>query len=178
MRNLTRFIGMGIACAVLAAPSFSQTELQTKPVAVASKAAETARYFRLDFTVKELENGKVVNTRAFSTTMQSATNSYGASIRAGDKVPVSSGDSKITYLDVGVNIDCRDLKVVDNQLALQISADISNPVESAGAQPIIRQYRWAGIAFVPLRKPVTVFVSDAVSNKRQMQLELTATPLP
>jgi hypothetical protein len=31
---------------------------------------------------------------------------------------------------------------------------------------------------VPVKKPTVIFVSDDMSSKRQMQLELTATPIP
>ena len=176
MKNATKVLWIALTAALPAVPASSQSTPQPLPPAVVSKPAEQPKYFRLDFIVKELENGKVMNVRAYST---SSDNARGfASIRAGDKIPVAS-EKGPTYVDVGVNIDCRELKLIDNQLSVQISADISNPSsDSPNSSLVIRQYRWTGVAFVPLRKPVTVFSSEGVSNKRQMQLELTATPIP
>jgi hypothetical protein len=39
------------------------------------------------------------------------------------------------------------------------------------------QNRWNAGAVVSLRKPTTLFTADGASGKRQMQLELTATPV-
>jgi hypothetical protein len=111
-----------------------------------------------------------------------------ASIRAGSKVPFAVGGqtSQFQYIDVGVNIDCRYIRELQRDLSISVSADISSvPSESAaptatGAappMPIVRQNRWSSLVIVPLRKPTLIFSSDDVASKRQMQLELTATPI-
>src|SRR5271165_6422183 len=114
MTTTTKFIWIGMATALLAAPCFPQAD-ENKP-------GEPTKYFRLEFTVKELEGGKVVNSRNYTTSLSTQRVDTGM-IRAGDKVPVQNGKEQFTYLDVGVNIDCNSLKQVDNQLALHISAD-------------------------------------------------------
>lgn len=78
---------------------------------LAQKPTEEPKYYHLDFVVKELESGKVINTRSYTTTV--ATGAGTSVIRSGTKVPIStSGDAQgsLTYLDVGVNIDCRGAK--------------------------------------------------------------------
>ena len=75
----------------------------------ASKSEQPPRYYRLDFVVKEVEDGKVINGRSYSTIMQSGERST-AQIRTGSRVPVTitgPGASNIQYFDIGVNIDCR-----------------------------------------------------------------------
>lgn len=149
-----------------------------------AKPAETPppKYFHLDFVVKELESGKVVNSRAYSTTISSP--GIQSVIRSGSKVPVETGTkSGVTYIDVGVNIDCISAKEVQNGLALNVTADVSTIASdtapaTASRPPIIRQNKWNGNVLVPLRKATTLFSSDDVTTKRQMQLELTATPIP
>jgi hypothetical protein len=37
--------------------------------------------------------------------------------------------------------------------------------------------KWNAPVIVPLRKATVIFASDDPSSKRQMQLELTATPI-
>jgi hypothetical protein len=144
------------------------------------KAAEEPKYFHLDFVVKELDNGKVTNSRAY--TMTIATDSSGSSIRTGNKVPIptsSGSSSSFTYIDVGVNIDCRSAKQIADELALNITAEISTAASEppSGSPPLIRQTKWSSAVIVPLRKPTTIFSSDDPSSKRQTQLELTATPI-
>jgi len=173
MRNQTK---MGLAflfAAFLAGHAFAQGE-------TAKPAAEEPKYFHLDFVVKELENGKVTNSRAYAMTMSTG-DVGGSMIRTGNKVPIptsSGSSSNFTYIDVGVNIDCRSAKQVGDQLALNVAAEVSTAAtEPPLSSLVIRQTKWGSTAIVPLRKPTTIFSSDDPSSKRQTQLELTATPI-
>ena len=145
----------------------------------AQKPAEDAKYYHLDFVVKELESGKVINARTYSTTV--ATGAGTSVIRSGSKVPISTGGDApgyLTYLDMGVNIDCRAAKEIQDQLALSVSAEIASvATESPSSRPLVRQTKWESNVIVPIRKPTTIFSSDDPTTKRQTQLELTAVPI-
>jgi hypothetical protein len=134
--------------------------------------------------VKELEGGKTINARSYAMTV--ATDKGRTSVRTGNRVPVPSGPRTGTagppqnfqYVDVGTNIDCWDAAEIQGQLALMVSAEVSSAVEAPDAPaPVIRQLKWNSPAIVPLRKPTVIFSSDDPSSKRQMQLELTASPV-
>ena len=141
------------------------------------KEADNAKYFHLDFVVKEVDGGKVVSARHYTaSTATGDANLSGCSIRAGSKVPAPSSGGQFTYLDVGVNIDCRGSKEVDGNLTLNVTAEVSSAI-TASTPPVIRQNRWNANVAVPLGKPTVVFSSDDMTTKGQMQLELTATPL-
>jgi hypothetical protein len=157
-----------ITLALLAGTAFAQTE--TKPV-------EDPPFYRLDFVVKELEGGKVVNSRAYSMSISNTRGSQNASIRTGSKVPVTGSDGKPSYVDLGINFDCRNARTMGSSLALYVSAEASSVAEPASNPPVIRNNRWGSDVIVPLRKPTTIFSSDDAMSKRQMQLELTATPI-
>jgi hypothetical protein len=176
MQTKMKFVWIGMVAALLAAPCFPQTPEQQ------------SKYFRLDVTVKELEGGKVLTSRSYSTTLSNEKGDN-VSIRTGDKVPIVTGkDQSVSYQDVGVNIDCNNLKLVDSEVALYIRANISSvvadvqakaPGESSGpGNPVIRNTSWGSTVLVPLKKAVTIFSSDGATTKRQTQLELTATPIP
>ncbi len=145
--------------------------------AALAQTAEPAKFYKLDFVVKELETGKVVNSRSYSTMLTLQSNDR-SSIRTGSRVPVTASDGKMTYIDLGVSIDCWNLKEVQSDLSLFVSADLSSALEpSTTPNPVIRQNRWSSIVTVPAKKPTVIFSSDDVSSKRQIQLELTATPV-
>ena len=97
-----------------------------------------------------------------------------------NEVPFSTG-KEYTFLDLGVGIDCRAVKEVAGQLSLYVLADISSalqePTPSSGLPPTVRQNKWSSTVLVPFKKPTVVFSSDDIASKRQMQLELTATPI-
>ncbi|HVJ08572.1 MAG TPA: hypothetical protein VM554_09315 [Acidisarcina sp.] len=164
-----------------------------------AKSAD-ARYFHLEFVVKEVELGKVLNSRSFIT---SASDQRGSScsIRAGARIPVLQGGdhSQFQYLDAGVNIDCNRLSMRGNELAMYIKGEVSTfatdmPQESSahatsgaetksrssdsgGLPPVIRQNRWEAMTVVPLGKTTTIFSSDDISSRQKMQVELTVTEI-
>ena len=159
-------IRSSLALALMAATAFAEN-------------AEPPKFYKLDFVVKEVEGGKVLNARAYS--MLASTDSNG-SIRAGSKVPMpASPGEKAAYIDVGTNIDCRAIhEVQQHDLALNVAAEISSTVreQAANESPLIRQNKWNSSVIVSMKKPAIIFSSDDATTKRQMQLELTATPVP
>jgi hypothetical protein len=150
------------------------------------------RFYRLDFTVKELEMDKVVNTRTYSTTLSNDSR-HKASIRVGSRVPVSTSprqaegaqalvSTQHTFYDVGVNIDANEGRDLGNgQYTLNVETDISSVVTGKDATgdlpPVVRRTTWRSPVVVPLRKATTVFSSDDPTGNRKMQLELTVSPM-
>src|SRR6516164_986902 len=67
--------------------------------------------YRLDYTIKEMDDNKVVNSRSYSLIMQSSEErgrSFGEA-KTGTRVPIATGIAKdgsapIQYIDVGINI--------------------------------------------------------------------------
>ncbi len=142
--------------------------------------ADPARFFKLDFAVKELDAGKVITSHAYS--VRAATGQSGvALIRTGSKVPsMVSPSGQFTYLEVGINFDIRHFKETDGDVSLELVADISSIAEDLTAlakNPIIRQNKWNSVVSAKVGKPTLIFTSDDVSSKRQMTVEMTATPV-
>lgn len=145
-----------------------------------AQSAETAKYYKLDFVIKEIDGTKVLNTRAYSMTVSSSTKSGSfSSIRSGSKVPSTGADGKQQFFETGVNIDCRSVQEDGNELTMILNAEVSStpPESTASAYPVIRQTRWASPVVVPLKRPTIVFASDDNATRHQMQLEMTASPL-
>jgi|SRR5579871_1301441 len=172
MRNRTRIAAvcgtMLLAAGLAAAQNDSKTE---------------TKYFHLDFAVKDLDGGRVVTARHYTTTAVTGdVTPLSCTIRTGSKVPVqtsSNGPSSgaFTYLDIGVNIDCRSAREIGNSLAVSVAAELSDAA-STNPVPVIRQTKWSSNVIVPIGKPTVIFSSDDVASKGQLQLELTATPIP
>lgn len=141
---------------------------------------EGSKFYKLEFTVKDMEGTRALSSRTYS--MVATTDGPNSSIRAGSKVPIPASPGatqQFTFVELGVNIDCRSIKEVQNELALNVTADISSTGQeaTAPAYPIIRQNKWSSSVLVPFKKPTLIFSSDDVTTKRQIQLELTATPI-
>jgi len=144
--------------------------------------SEQVKFYKLEFVLKEVEGGKVLNARTYSVTSSSASGKDAAcSIRTGSKVPIpmSPNNPAFTYLDVGVSVDCYSITETQNGLSLRVSADVSSILQegSEPTHPIVRQNKWTGNVILPIKKPTVIFTSDDPASKRQMQFELTVTPL-
>lgn len=144
--------------------------------------------YKLEFTVHQFENGKKINDRSYSVIVERGrarddANKY--SLKAGSKVPVAVGSSsastsQYTYMDIGMNFDCR-LWGRDDDLTLQITVEVSSistpPQQGSSMQPTVRQAKADLVSPIAGTKPVTIASFDEVDAPRRMDIEVTATKL-
>ena len=171
-------------------------DVKSSPTPEAKPAPELPHYFHFDFAVKEVDEGKVTNSRTYTIVMavrRAGNVKYDfsqlnqSSLRSGNRIPVITGKSdaagasaQYQYIDVGVNVDVVNPVEWQGQLMMVVRCDVSNVpggVDTNTPNPVIRQARWDSSVVVPIGKPTTIFSSDDVSSKRTLQLELTATPI-
>ncbi len=140
--------------------------------------------YRLDFAIKELDDGKVINSRSYSMVMQSAEErgrSYG-SVKAGSKVPIvttnKEGQPTTTYMDVGVEINSQLYVLENGNLLLGANTEISS---LAGAQtmtnPILRAIHSNTTSEITAGKPAQIAIVDDPTSNHRFQIEVTATKL-
>src|SRR6266545_3959049 len=86
------------------------------------KTQDEANFYKLDFVVRELEDGKTVNTRNY--TMMARSGEW-QQLRVGTRVPVTMQEKKLDYMDVGLSVDCRIVGQEDNA-ALMTKAEITS----------------------------------------------------
>ncbi len=135
--------------------------------------------YRLDYVVRELDDGKVVNSRSFSMSLMSSEErgrSFGE-LKAGSRVPVNVGDKGIQYADVGVNISSHLYVLQNGGLLLENYVDITSLAtpESQGLNPIIRGIKANITAEIPAGKAAQIAMLDDPVSKRRFQIEVTAT---
>ena len=139
--------------------------------------SEPAKFYKLEFVVKEVAGSKVLNSRTYMTMVSTRGSNQ---IRAGSKVTYAGATNSYQQIDLGVNIDVNGVKEMQDRLAFQIMAEESSIADGSLDQgrPIIRQNRWNSNVIVPLKKSTLLFSSENVDAKSQMEIEVTATPLP
>jgi hypothetical protein len=143
--------------------------------------AEPAKFYKLEFVLREVQGAKVLNARTYSAV---AATGRMSEIRSGTKIPYVSkqgGTTEFQQIDIGVNIDVKEIKEVQNRLNFNIFVEISSIAEGAPDptdHPVVRQNRWTSNTTVPFKKPTLLFSSDSTDAKTQTQVEVTAMPLP
>lgn len=160
-----------LAMTLLAGAAFGQDK-SSEPA-----AKPPGRFYHLEFTVKELDGGKVVNSRSY--TMAVITDRRGAgSVRAVEKIRVHPTTTTMELYDVGTNLDCLQAREAEDGLMLELTSDISYLVPTAKeTDPIIRQNRWSGYVLVPLKKSAVVFTSADPASKGTLEMDVIATPV-
>jgi len=140
-----------------------------------AKVQKPITAYRLEFNVRELENGKRLNSRNY---MMTAEEGDYARIRVGNRVPYQTAEKQYQYSNVGMNIDCRP-REHESGVALEITVDFSSVApqsETAPSfNPVFRSNRSEVQAVVALGKPTIVTSLDDVESNRHYEIEVTAT---
>jgi hypothetical protein len=145
----------------------------TPSTASASQQATSTQYYKLNFVLREVDEGKVVNQRGF--TMQVCTDGTWFSLRAGTKLPIST-PKDVTYTDLGVNLDVRLTEGNDSTVPMYVKAEISSTgTESPSTAPPIRQVQVRTSTLAPIGKPTMLFTADDPSSKNRFELEVNPT---
>jgi hypothetical protein len=178
MRKFTMLLLL-LACFAL--PAMSRAQDEGKP-AEPAKTAEPAHYYRVTFTVQEVDAaGKPTNSRSYTTIL--STRVRQVSIRTGSRIPIAVGTASNPnwqYQNLGVNIDVQEVQEVGRALALTINADITGLTKSPDdnlREPTVRTNRWDSPVLVPIGKATVVFTSDDLDSKGSLQMVVTATPM-
>ncbi len=149
-------------------------EKQTKET-VAEKQPKPVSAYRLEFSLREMEEGERVNARSYAMLVEE--DNWGR-IRVGSKVPITTGEKQIQYMDVGVNIDCR-VRERENYLLLDTTIEMTSFVSPEGASgvagnPVLRHLRSQVATAIPLAKPALISIADDTATKHRYEVEVTA----
>ena len=180
MRNrLVYFVLIVVLLAATPRRALSQQESVSKTTAAAQQPAPK-HYYKLNFVLRETDEGKVVNQRTFTLNISAEPPHVGGvppewwNVRSGTRVPIS-GSKDVNYLDVGVNLDVRAEEVPEG-LQMQITSEVSSLGTENGAAasaPAIRQVKVRSAVQAPIGKPTVVFTADDPASKHRFELEVT-----
>jgi hypothetical protein len=140
-----------------------------------TKVQKPVTAYRLEFNVRELENGKRLNSRNY---MMMAEDGSFARIRVGNKVPYQTAEKQYQYNNIGMNIDCRPHEQQEG-VALDVQVDFSSvapPSETAPSyNPVFRSNRSEVQTVVAFGKPTLITSLDDVESNRRYEIEVTVT---
>lgn len=162
-----------------ARPQEATKEKQSKENA-AEKQTSPPNFYRVDYTIHELDHGKRTNTRNYTLKVESK--GERAKFRVGSRIPVVTGtvvpggSSQFQYHDVGVNMDCV-LREHDNLVwlytKLELSSVAGSDSGSATYPPVLRNFSFEDTTPAPLGKSTLVGAIDDVNSDRRYEIEVT-----
>jgi len=168
-----------VALCVLLIPSVESAQEENAKETTDKELKPTTAY-RLEFNVRELDNGKRLNSRNY---MMMAREGDFAKIRVEDKVPYPTGGTvngspQWQYHTVGMNIDCRP-RQQESGVALYIVVTIESiapqPESATISSPVDRSDRTEVQTVVAFGKPTLVTSLDDVGSNRRYEIEVTAS---
>jgi hypothetical protein len=178
MKNL--LLKIALITAALTGSMLAQ-ELATPPPGPPSKPPQDSplSVYKFDFVLRELQDGKPINSRNYSMTVE---NRGRGNLRTGARVPVTSTDKGLQYMDIGVNIDCGNVRAREENVSFNTSIEISSfalPEQSptSGTPPVLRNMRAQMDASVPVGKPTLIGIIDDANSTKRYEIAVTATKL-
>jgi hypothetical protein len=181
MRRISRRFAAAVMVAWLVMLANSgraqESEETTAGGTTVQNAPKHANGYRVEFVIRELEEGKRVNVRSY---LMMVVENRVAKVRVGSRVPYAAGEHQFQYQDVGMNIDCRLFQEPDNSLALVTSIDWSSLAANEGAgslpnNPVLRQLKFTADSLIPPAKPTVIGSMDDVASNHRYEIEVTAT---
>ena len=115
-----------VACATLLLFMAPAAKSQDKPAAETSIPVSV----KLQVILSEYDGQKKISTLLYTIPAVLTDKFSSTSVRVGVRVPVStsskSGESSVTYIDIGTNIDCRANRVADGRFNVDLKIDRSS----------------------------------------------------
>ena len=161
-------------------PVKKDQEASTKAPEVAKPPAPST--YKVAISIFELQDGKRINQRDYSLLLQGDDRGSNK-LKIGTRAPISVDNDKITYADVGFDVDCSLSETPNNKVAIRLDLNLTSfaipeqntDPRTAGLRPVLRGVtEHVRAILTPGRPQVVASVDDVNSNKR-MQVEVTAT---
>lgn len=142
--------------------------------------------YRLDYTIRDVQKGKVVSSRNYALVVLS--NNSSVKLRSGSRVAILSGGTmgpnrQFQYIDIGTDIDAKIVAGMDGGAYLYTVAEVSNVTSSDQSQPdtdvppFVRKSRAETASPIAVGKPLLVASMDDPSLDRRIEIEVLATKL-
>jgi len=139
--------------------------------------------YRMAFSIYEVHEGKRTNQRDFGLIVMADGKGPYSKIKIGTKVPLDIGEGKITYTDVGFDLECAAIETTNNKLSVRIELNLSSfaaadqnaDVRTVGMRPVLRGISQHLRAVLTPGKPQVIASMDDVSSNKKFQVEATAT---
>ncbi len=177
-----KFISM-LLVALLAASCVAQEQPKKEDNAAKPVQQVPTIAYKLEYKVFELEDGKRINQRDF-TSLATATERGGpmSQLRVGTRVPVGVAGERPTYIDVGFNVNTSVGPEHGGKLEASIRMELSSfavPEQSAdprsAGMPVLRNSNFAIWTILTPGKPQVIASIDDLNSKKRTQVEVTAT---
>ena len=128
--------------------------------------------YRLEYTVTEMEGAKRLQARNYSLQVIDRSD---ARMRVGNRIPITTGNEQVQYMDIGVNIDARATMIDAHTVRVRTNIEVNSLASTESSRrPIIRNFNNMVETSIPLDKPIMLTSQDEPGTSTTFQVSLTA----
>src|SRR5258706_2000728 len=114
--------------------------------------------YRLEYTVTEMEGAKRLQARNYSLQVIDRSD---ARMRVGNRIPITTGNEQVQYMDIGVNIDARATMIDAHTVRVRTNIEVNSLASTESSRrPIIRNFNNMVETSIPLDKPIMLTSQD------------------
>jgi hypothetical protein len=131
--------------------------------------------FRVEYTLYELDGTKRVNERSY---VLSANDGASANLRIGTRLPISTPEKGVTYMNVGLKINGRVNEREDGDVTLDSDVEmtsLADQAEKRSGSPVLYDVSQGFSTRLTSGKPTLVASIDDVAGRKRTQVEVTLT---
>jgi hypothetical protein len=169
---IKKLVLLVVAIGVIGGAAIAQETSKEAPKQEEGSQAASRSAYKLQFVLRELQDGKVVNTRDYAGVIQE--NSGPVDLKIGSKIPVKTTEKELTYIDIGTSIRCWELKALPPVVALNCTVEMSTlalPEQQVqngiSTPPVLNQIRSETHPVVEEGKQAVISsMDDPISTKR------------
>ena len=179
MKTLLRFLF------VLMSLSLLQAQDATPRKDAGEAPRRVTKVFKVTYNIYELEDGKKINERSYTLPVRTVGDNAPrpSTLKIGTRVPITTKENEVTYLDVGMTLECDVTEQSDKFIVftgLNINSIVSadpNAQPRTLSMPVLRDIKENSTTLVSPGKPTLVTSIDDINSKKRMQVEVTVTKI-
>jgi hypothetical protein len=140
---------------------------------------KTKKVYRLTYTVREMDNGKLIGTQRYSAIVASGSTTI---LKEGSRIPIleeegNKANTSVTYLDLGEEIQASLDGYLDGARLRSriVRSSIAEDKSTTGLQdPVIRQTTLEGTSILVQDKPLVIGTLDEPGSTRHQEIEVVS----
>lgn len=179
MKKISLLVVVFVLIGVAARAQDNAKEAPKEETKSENQAPKPLSAYKLQFVLRELQDGKIVNTREYAMVVRD--NYLPADLKIGSRIPVKD-EKDFHYLDIGTSIFCGQVEGRAPYVALRCTVEISNFALSEqklqsgiATAPVLNQIRANLATVVEEGKQTMVSSIDDPSSTKRYEVAVTAT---
>jgi hypothetical protein len=135
--------------------------------------------YRLTYTLTEMDGSRRVGSQRYAIVLDAGRGHGPAHLQLGTKIPITTGESTIEYIDIGMSIEASLQRVANGfDLSSHVNQSALDSQQSLAKAPVIRRASLDSNVLLNEDKPVIIGTVDMPGTTHVLQIQVELTKIP